>query len=131
MFKNLFSRDQERDTREKKLQETVKALLETVEKQHRLIRIHEEHIKDIGNQNEELRKSITITPQQKAAYDNQTQVVIGYQEDMNKLAVWLRENKSAEIAAGKHGGMSLVDVILMYLGGTITEPEATTNVRPN
>jgi len=131
MFKNLFGRDQERDAREKRLNETVTGLMNTVEAQRRLIMKHENHIADIGQQNEDLRKSITITHQQKKAYDEQTNVILGFQKDTNRLAMWLRNNKAAEIAAGKHKGLELIDVILMYLGGTNEQPKGATIERPN
>lgn len=131
MFKNLFGRDQERDAREKKLNETVTGLMRTVESQRRLIMKHESHIADIGNQNEELRKSITITPQQKKAYDEQTNVLIGYKNNQDRLAVWLRNNKAVEIAAGKHRGLDLIDVVLMYLGGTNEQQGSKVDERPN
>jgi hypothetical protein len=131
MFKNILNRDRERDEREKKLGDTVTALMRTVESQRRLIITHENHIADLGNQNEELRKSITITRHQKAAYMEQTKVALESQEQFNRLALWLRNNKAAEIAAGKHHGMDLVSAILLYLGGTIESSKGVDSVRPN
>lgn len=34
--------------------------------------------------------------------------------EMNKLALWLRENKAEQIARGEHAGMSLSEAILRY-----------------
>jgi len=36
-------------------------------------------------------------------------------EDVNKLGMWLRMNKAKEIQQGKHMGMSLAEICIMYM----------------
>lgn len=37
-------------------------------------------------------------------------------EEMDKLALFIRENKSKEVAMGRHAGKSIADICIMYMG---------------
>ena len=100
----------------------ITTLRGTVESQRRTITQLEHKITDLGNQNEEYRKSIVISPQEKEAYKTQTRLIIELQDERNQLAMWLRTNKAVEITQGKHDGKDLIPLILQYLGGTMPDP---------
>jgi predicted RNase H-like nuclease (RuvC/YqgF family) len=100
----------------------VSTFRKTVEGQRQTIIQLQRKIDDLGAQNEELRKSITITPQQVEAFKNQSQYVISLQTQLDQLALWLRENKAVEISRGEHNGQELIPLILKYLGGTLPPP---------
>ena len=102
----------------------ITTLRGTVESQRRTITQLEYKITDLGNQNEEYRKSIVISPQEKEAYKTQTRLIIELQDERNQLAMWLRTNKAVEITQGKHDGKDLIPLILQYLGGTMPDPAA-------
>ncbi len=109
------------EIREKENQ-VIATLRNTVEGQRRTIVQLEHKITDLSNQNEEYRKSKVITPQEQEMFRNQSQLILKLQEDLNQLALWLRRNKSVEIAQGKHEGRELIPLILQYLGGTMPDP---------
>ncbi len=74
---------------------------------------------DLSNQNTELRGSKRISPAEEAEI---TKVRAEWQaalEEQNKLALWLRDNKHREITAGKHMGMTLSEVCIMYMAKTV------------
>lgn len=100
----------------------VSTLRKTVEGQRQTVIQLQRKIDDLGAQNEELRKSITITPQQAGAIKYQAQHAISLQAQLDQLALWLRENKGAEISRGEHNGQELIPLILKYLGGTLPPP---------
>lgn len=102
--------------------QTIATLRNTVEGQRRTIIQLEHKVTDLSKQNEELRVSKTITPQEEEMFKNQSKVILELQEERNLLALWLRANKSIEIAQGKHAGKELIPLILQYLGGTMPEP---------
>lgn len=102
--------------------QTIATLRNTVEGQRRTIIQLEHKVTDLSNQNEELRASRTVTPQEEAAFKNQSRIIMDLQEERNLLALWLRANKSIEIAQGKHAGKELIPLILQYLGGTMPDP---------
>lgn len=93
-----------------------------------VVRIQKAHIRklqdenaDLKGQNLEYRKSRVLSPEEDAIFtqmraDNQALL-----DQQNKLALWLRNNKGPEIDAGKHNGMDLSDIIIMYLGQTIPD----------
>lgn len=101
----------------------IATLRNTVEGQRRTIVQLEHKITDLGNQNEEYRKSRVVSPQEEAAFKNQSKIIIELQNERNQLALWLRMNKATEIAQGKHAGKDLIPLILQYLGGTLPDPE--------
>lgn len=101
----------------------IATLRNTVEGQRRMIVQLEHKVTDLGNQNEELRKSKVITPQEQEAFRNQSAIIKGLQDERNQLALWLRYNKATEIAQGKHAGIDLIPLILKYLGGTMPDQE--------
>lgn len=104
--------------------QVIATLRKTVEGQRQVIVQLEHKIADLGNQNEEYRKSKVISPQEQEAFRNQSKIIIDLQNERNQLALWLRGNKAVEIAQGKHAGMDLIPVILHYLGGTLPDPVA-------
>jgi hypothetical protein len=95
----------------------------TVEGQRRTIIQLEHKITDLGNQNEEYRKSKVISPEEQETFKNQSKIITNLQNERNQLALWLRVNKAVEIAQGKHAGVDLIPLILKYLGGTMPDPE--------
>lgn len=101
----------------------ITTLRNTVEGQRRTIVQLEHKITDLSNQNEDYRKSKVITPQEQEMFKKQSAVIIELQNERNQLALWLRENKSVEIAQGKHSGIELIPLILQYLGGTMPKPD--------
>ena len=115
------------DVREKE-NIVIATLRKTVESQRQVIIQLEHKITDLGNQNEEYRKSKVITPQEQEMFRNQSKVIIKLQEDQNLLALWLRKNKAVEIAQGKHAGKDLIPLILQYLGGAL--PDDATPLLP-
>lgn len=100
---------------------TIETLRKTVEGQRQTIVLMQRKIDDLSGQNEEYRKSRVVSPQEEVAFKNQSRLLMEYQEGFNRLALWLRENKSVEIAQGKHEGKDLIPLILQYLGGTLPE----------
>lgn len=108
----------------------ITTLRNTVEAQRRTIVQLEHKITDLGNQNEEYRKSKVVSPQEEAAFKNQSKIIIGLQNERNLLALWLRENKAVEISQGKHNGKDLIPLILQYLGGTLPDPGAPLTPTP-
>ena len=108
------------DVREKE-NIVIATFRKTVESQRQVIIQLEHKITDLGNQNEEYRKSKVITPQEQETFRNQSKIIIRLQEDQNLLALWLRKNKAVEIAQGKHDGKDLIPLILQYLGGALPD----------
>jgi predicted RNase H-like nuclease (RuvC/YqgF family) len=106
----------------------IATLRNTVEGQRRTIVQLENKLTDLSTQNEELRKSRVVSPQEEAAFKNQSKIVIDYQNQLNQLALWLRANKSMEISQGRHAGKELIPLILQYLGGVM--PDATVPLTP-
>lgn len=102
----------------------VSTLRNTVESQRWTIIQLEHKITDLGNQNEALRKSRVISPEEDAAFKTQAKMILDLQAERNLLAVWLRKNKATEISQGKHNGVELIPLILQYLGGTMPDPAA-------
>jgi hypothetical protein len=110
----------------------IVTLKELVETQRQKIVTLERKILDLGIQNDEYRRSRVISPEEEETMRMQSLHVKNLQEQLDQLALWLRQNKSVQIAQGKHAGMSLVNCILMYLGGTIPDPlPPTTEGRTN
>lgn len=108
----------------------ISTLRNTVESQRRTIIQLEHKVTDLGNQNEDLRKSRVISPQEEAAFKNQAKLILDLQEERNLLALWLRKNKSTEISQGKHNGVELIPLILQYLGGTMPDPTVPLTATP-
>ena len=106
----------------------IATLRNTVEGQRRTVIQLERKVADLGNQNEELRKSRVISSQEEAAFKNQAKIVQDLMTERNQLALWLRRNKEVEISQGKHDGKDLIPLILYYLGGTM--PDATAPLMP-
>lgn len=102
----------------------IATLRKTVEGQRQVIVQLEHKITDLGNQNEEMRKSKVVTPQEQEAYRNQSKIIMELQDERNQLALWLRKNKAAEIEQGKHAGWDLIPLILHYLGGELPDTTA-------
>lgn len=78
-----------------------------------------ERNEDLSNQNKELRASKRLSPDEEKEIANiraQYGVVV---EEQNALALWLRDNKHREITAGKHMGMKLSEVCIMYMARTV------------
>lgn len=110
----------------------IRTLRSIVESQRQTIVQLERKMEDLGKQNEELRSAKTITTQEAEMFKNQSQHIISLQTQLDQLALWLRENKSVEIAQGKHNGRELVDVIMGYLGGALPAPmKPVTEGQPN
>lgn len=78
-----------------------------------------EHNDDLSNQNRELRGSKRISPEEEAEFTRLRAEHLMALEEQNKLALWLRDNKSRQIAAGKHMGMNLSEVCIMYMAQTV------------
>ena len=108
----------------------IATLRNTVEGQRRTIIQLEHKVTDLGNQNEELRKSRVISPQEDAAFKNQAKIILDLQAERNQLALWLRRNKEVEISQGKHDGKDLIPLILQYLGGTMPDSTAPLTATP-
>lgn len=103
--------------------QVISTLSKTVESQRQTIVLLERKIDDLSKQNIEYLKSKVITPEEQVMFRNQSQLIIDLQNERNQLAVWLRENKSIEIAQGKHAGKELIPLILQYLGGNLPGPD--------
>lgn len=135
MFKFFGSRESESESESTK---TINALKSIVEHQRQQIikienenKTHRDHIIDLGNQNEELRKNKTITPQEEATFRMQAQHIAEMKAQLDELALWLRNNKSAEIRAGKHAGLTLPQTIIMYLSGGVRPEKGDADERTN
>jgi hypothetical protein len=74
---------------------------------------------DLSAQNKELRASKTITPAEQKDIARIRAEHLQVSEEQNKLALWLRDNKAKEIAAGKHTGLSVSEVCIMYMARTV------------
>jgi len=103
---------------------TIATLRATVESQRRTIIQLEHKVTDLGNQNEDYRKSKVITPEEEAGFKAQSKLINDMQDERNQLAIWLRMNKPTEIAQGLHNGIDLIPLILKYLGGVAPEPSS-------
>ena len=49
---------------------------------------------------------------------SQTKGWMDMNDEVNKIGLWLRENKKAEIERGDHDGMSISQVVIHYLNRT-------------
>ncbi len=110
------------EVREKE-SEIIATLKKTVESQRQTIVKLENHMEDVSQQNITLRRSITITPEEKETMKLQAQHTIGLQQQLNRLAVWMRINKADEISRGEHNGVDLISLVLKYLGGIIPKDD--------
>ena len=86
--------------------------VDTLRKEWRKAR---DHMIDLGTQNEDLLKRTAISPEELArgreiaaqhrAMDNENQQIVE----------WFRENRTQELREGRHTGMTLAQVVIMYM----------------
>lgn len=70
----------------------------------------------------EFRSKHLFTDEQHAAFINQTSELNRYIELEKKMAKWLGANKKAEIEQGRHIGLNIADVMIMYAAKSCPEP---------
>jgi len=70
---------------------------------------------DLNLQLTELRKHKTISPEQEAHNARVARDFKANDEEIQALAIWLRNNKAKEIGQGKHMGMKLNEICIMYM----------------
>jgi hypothetical protein len=70
---------------------------------------------DLHHQNSELRGSRLLSPIEEESIKALRVERDMLNADAQKLALWLRGNKEKEIRQGKHIGMSLAEVCIMYM----------------
>jgi hypothetical protein len=70
---------------------------------------------DLHSQLTTMRQSRTISPEEESQIADLRRQFEMLNKDAIALAVWLRNNKAKEINQGKHMGMSLSDVCIMYM----------------
>jgi len=70
---------------------------------------------DLNAQCVELRKSKLLSPGEEEAIKSLRGEFDRLNADVNKLGLWLRDNKAMEIRQGKHMGMSLSEICIMYM----------------
>jgi hypothetical protein len=98
----------------------VELQIETfVDRQYVSYRAYEE----LETELEGLRKDVKELRGNKALLDSEVEEIarlrvehLQMQDDINKLALFLRDHYKNEIALGQHLGVSLVDVVSRYLG---------------
>lgn len=73
---------------------------------------------DMDAQIKELLARDAITKEQAQYFAQLKRDFDAMKLEQDKLAKYLRVNKAREITAGKHMGMSLADVCIMYMGQT-------------
>lgn len=71
--------------------------------------------KDLHAQNTELRKSRLLSPDEEKSISTLRQEFDRVNRDCIHLAKWLQDNKIQEIKQGKHMGMTLAEVCIMYM----------------
>lgn len=71
--------------------------------------------KDLHTQLTAMRASRTLSPEEDAANAIVHSERNRMREDINKIALWLRNNKSKEILEGRHTGLSLPEIVIMYM----------------
>ena len=70
---------------------------------------------DLHAQCTELRASRLLSPDEEASIKTLRREFDRLNVDVNKLGQWLRDNKALEIKQGKHMGMSLAEICIMYM----------------
>lgn len=73
-------------------------------------------IRDLDHQVRESLKRKAITPEEEERFIEVHQAYLRLNKEQNEIALFLRANFAQEIASGAHGGMSLSQVVCMYLG---------------
>lgn len=76
-----------------------------------------EKCEDLSAQNLSLSQHPVTTPEQLAEFTRLRNEHNEMKLQHNKISLWLREFKSAEIARGEHAGRDLADVIIGYMRG--------------
>lgn len=71
---------------------------------------------DLHGQLTEMRKSKTISPTEEADFARLREDFRRQNEEVNAIALWLRDNKATEIKQGKHIGLKLSEICIMYMG---------------
>ena len=92
--------------------------LNTTEENRRLRTLN----RDLAQQVEDAKSNTSITPHELLEFTRIRQEHYQLNAEQNKIVMWLRQYKAKEIALGKHGNMSLADVVIMYMGQTVRKP---------
>jgi hypothetical protein len=71
--------------------------------------------KDLHQQNTELRKSRLLSPQEEESISQLRRDFDRVNAESIKLAKWMQDNKAKEIKQGKHMGMNLSEICIMYM----------------
>lgn len=94
----------------------IEALIADKENQKKLINNLLEEVK-------ELRAKRTVTEEEWTRLQNISTTQAEYQARENKMALWVRNNKKAEIGQGRHTGLDIADVMIMYAAASCPTPE--------
>jgi predicted RNase H-like nuclease (RuvC/YqgF family) len=114
-FKSFLSSDREKELEQQvtDLNKENANLSKSIRDKDRQLKLHQEAI-------EEIRSHRPMSDEEWETFKNQSLHVTTLQSQLDTLALWLRNNKKGEIAAGLHNGMRLVDVVIGYLSrGTV------------
>jgi len=92
---------------------------DSLAKENRILKDENRRLKelnaDLHQQNTELRASKLLSPQESEAIAQLRRDYDRVNTETNKIAKWLSENKAKEIKQGKHEGMSLSQIVIMYM----------------
>lgn len=70
---------------------------------------------DLHSQLTTLRESRTVSPDEDSAITTLRQEFDRVNKEQNLLGEWMRNNKAKEISQGKHMGLSLAQICIMYM----------------
>ncbi len=70
---------------------------------------------DLAAQNLTLSSNRVLTPEMEAEFSRLRQEYESAKEQIDKIAKWLRYNRTEEIANGRHAGKDLADVVIGYM----------------
>lgn len=70
---------------------------------------------DLQSQLVTMRKSRTISSEEEAGIKTLREEYHRINYDINQISLWLRNNKATEIKQGRHMGMTLSEIVIMYM----------------
>ncbi len=70
---------------------------------------------DLSAQNLTLSSNRVLTPEMETEFSRLRQEYESTKEQIDKIAKWLRYNRTEEIANGRHAGKDLADVVIGYM----------------
>lgn len=93
-----------------------KPTYEQLESELKALKIKHE---DVWSQLTELRRGIIITAAEQMDIARLRAEHQSMHEERSKIALWLRENKQAEIAKGDHNGLGVAGTCILYMAKSI------------